>query len=126
MTGHSPGHFYRPTRRNNSWRGRKNITNILHEIRAILLSGRDNMEKKRYRVTITVGGESYTIRGETEPERVQKVAALFDERLRQTERSYPTLSPAKTAVLTGLNLTEEYLRLQEDYQQMLSMLKQVK
>ena len=84
------------------------------------------MEKRRYRVTITVGGESYTIRGDTEPERVQKVAALFDERLRQTERSYPSLSPAKTAVLAGLNLTEEYLRLQEDYQQLLAMAKQVR
>ncbi len=84
------------------------------------------MEKKRYRVTITVGGESYTIRGDTEPERVQKVAALFDERLRQTERAYPSLSPVKNAVLAGLNLTEEYLRLQEDYQQLLAMVKQVR
>ncbi len=84
------------------------------------------MEKKRYRVTITVGGESFTIRGDTEPERVQKVAALFDERLRQTERTYPSLAPSKTAVLAGLNLTEEYLRLQEDYQQLLAMVKQVK
>lgn len=84
------------------------------------------MENRRYRVTITVGGESYTIRGDSEPERVQKVAAIFDERLRQTERSYPSLSPAKTAVLTGLNMTDEYLRLQEDYQQLLALVKQVR
>ena len=84
------------------------------------------MEKRRYRVTITVGDESYTIRGDTEPERVQKVAAIFDERLRQTERAYHSLSPAKVAVLSGLNLTEEYLRLQEDYQQLLAMVKQVR
>ena len=89
-------------------------------------NGGDKMEKRRYRVTITVGGESYTIRGDTEPERVQKVAAIFDERLRQTERSYPSLSPSKTAVLAGLNLTEEYLRLQEDYQQLMAMMKQVR
>jgi cell division protein ZapA len=84
------------------------------------------MEKRRYRVTITVGGESYTIRGDTEPERIQKVAAIFDERLRQTERAYPSLPPAKIAVLTGLNLTDEYLRLQEDYQQLMAMVKQVR
>jgi cell division protein ZapA len=84
------------------------------------------MEKKRYRVTITVGGESYTIRGDTEPERIQKVAGIFDERLRQTERSYPSLSPSKIAVLAGLNLTEEFIRLQEDYQQLLAMVKQVR
>ena len=76
------------------------------------------MEKKRYRVTVTVGGENYTIMGDSSPERVQKVAALFDEKLRQTERAYPSLSPAKAAVLTGLNLTDEYLRIQEDYQQL--------
>jgi cell division protein ZapA len=92
----------------------------------IQLARREDMEKRRYRVTITVGGESYTIRGDTEPERVQKVAAILDERLRQTERTYPSLSPAKIAVLTGLNLTEEFLRLQEDYQQLLAMVKQVR
>ena len=54
------------------------------------------MEKRKYRVTITVGGESFTILGDTEPERVQKLAALYDERLRQTERAYPSLSPART------------------------------
>jgi cell division protein ZapA len=84
------------------------------------------MEKKRYRVTVTIGGESYTIRGDSEPDRVQKIAALFDERLRQVERSYPSLSPSRIATLAGLNLTDDYLRLQEDYQQLLSMVKQVK
>lgn len=84
------------------------------------------MEKKKYRVSVTVGGEHYTIRGDTEPEKVQKIAAIFDERLRQTERSYPNLSPAKVAILSGLNLTEEYLRLQEDYQQLMTLVKQVR
>ena len=84
------------------------------------------MEKKRCRVTVNVGGENYTITGDSEPERVQKVAALFDEKLRQTERAYPSLSPAKAAVLTGLNLTDEYLRIQEDYQQLLIIVKQVR
>lgn len=84
------------------------------------------MEKKRIRVTVTVGGEHYTIRGDSEPDRVQKVAAIFDERLRLTERSYPSLSPAKAAVLAALNLTDDYLRLQEDYQQLLAMVKQVR
>lgn len=84
------------------------------------------MDKKRYRVTVTVGGESYTIRGDTDPEKVQKLAGLFDERLRQTERAYPNLSPVKVAVLAGLNLTEEYLRLQEDYHQLMTLVKQVK
>lgn len=84
------------------------------------------MEKKKYRVTVNVGGENYTIMGDSPPERVLKVAALFDEKLRLTERSYPSLSPSKAAVLTGLNLMDEYLRVQEDYQQLLTMVKQVR
>ena len=123
MTGTHPGHlFFLWLRRNYEREARRAIKYIgkyLHLRRGI-------MEKRRYRVTITVGGESYTIRGDTEPERVQKVAAIFDERLRQTERAYPSLPPAKIAVLTGLNLTDEYLRLQEDYQQLLAMVKQVR
>lgn len=84
------------------------------------------MDKQRIRVTVTVGGEHYTIRGDSEPDRVQKVAAIFDERLRLIERSYPSLSPAKAAVLAALNLTDDYLRLQEDYQQLLAMVKQAR
>lgn len=84
------------------------------------------MEKKKYRVSVTVGGEHYTIRGDTEPEKVQKIAVIFDERLRLTEKNYPNLSPAKVAILSGLNLTEEYLRLQEDYQQLMTLVKQVR
>ena len=41
-------------------------------------------------------------------------------------RALPVTIIIETAVLAGLNLTEEYLRLQEDYQQLLAMVKQVR
>lgn len=84
------------------------------------------METKKNIVGVTVGGEPYKLKGDQDPERVQRVAHFLDERLRQTERSYPQLSPVRTAVLTGLNLADDYLQLQEDYQQLLAMVRQTR
>lgn len=84
------------------------------------------MDKKKNVVSVTIGGEPYKLKGDQDTERVQRVAQYLDERLRQTERAYPQLSPVRTAVLTGLNLADDYLQLQEDYQQLLAMVRQTR
>ena len=82
------------------------------------------MEKKKtHRVTLSIGGDVYTLKGEDGPERIREIARFFETRMAQIEKNYPQLTPSKAAVLTGLNLADDYLRLQEDYQQLLAMLK---
>lgn len=43
--------------------------------------------------------------------------------MKMVARANPLLAPTKIAVLAALNITDEYLKLQEDYQQLLDMLK---
>lgn len=76
----------------------------------------------KLKVTIKILGETYAVKTDTDEESVQKVAHVLDERMRLIAHHSPNLSPAKIAVLAALNITEEYLRLEEDYKQLLSMI----
>ncbi|MDT8900978.1 cell division protein ZapA [Anaeroselena agilis] len=80
------------------------------------------MGMKKHKVTVEIYGDNYPVKGDAEPERIMKVAALLDERMRETAFINPRMSKAMVAILTALNITDEYLRLQNDYQQLLKML----
>jgi cell division protein ZapA len=80
------------------------------------------MDKKKYKVNVDIFYESYTIKGDVEPAKMMRIAAMLDEHMKKKSQSYPQLSPAKIAVLAALNIVEEYYRLEEDYQELLNML----
>jgi cell division protein ZapA len=80
------------------------------------------MEQK-HKVMVEIFGENYPLKGSAEPERIMRVAAHLDGRMRQTAGAYPRLTTAKVAILTALNITDEYLRLQKDYQELLKLVR---
>ncbi|HMM21172.1 MAG TPA: cell division protein ZapA [Selenomonadales bacterium] len=84
------------------------------------------MTVKKNKVTVEIYGESYAVKGDAEIEQIERVAALIDERMRRTARSNPRLSTTKIAVLTALNIADEFLRLEQDYRQLVQMLKEGK
>jgi cell division protein ZapA len=81
------------------------------------------MNGKKFKVTVEIYGEYYGLKGDVEPEQIEKVAALVDERMKQIARGNSRLSTAKIAVLAALNLAEDYAKLEKDYQQLVQMLK---
>jgi cell division protein ZapA len=81
----------------------------------------DNVSDKKCKVTVEIFGENYALKGDVKEERIIEVAQLLDNRMRQTARGNPRLSTAKIAVLTALNIVDEYLRLEQDYKQLLDM-----
>lgn len=84
------------------------------------------MTVKKNKVTVEIYGESYAIKGDAEIERIERVAALIDDKMRRTARSNPQLSTTKIAVLAALNIADEFLRLEQDYRQLVEMLKEGK
>jgi len=76
------------------------------------------------RVTVEIFGETYALKGDIEPERVVKLAALVDKNMKIVAKANLRLSPAKIAVLAALNIADEYLRLEQDYNQLIEMLKE--
>ena len=80
------------------------------------------MEKQKGKATVEIFGETYTLRGDDDPETIVRVAAFIDKRMKQIARSNSRLSPTRIAVLAALNLAEEYLRLEKDYQELMEMI----
>lgn len=82
------------------------------------------MSKKKNRITVEICGESYALKGDVEPEIIKEVAAVLDARMSQVAKANPRQSTARIAVLAALNITDELLRLEKDYKQILKMLKE--
>lgn len=82
------------------------------------------MSEKKTKVTVEIYGESYALKGDIEPERIMRLAAMLDERMKKTAKANLRLSPTKIAVLTALNIADEFLRLEQDYLKLLEMIKE--
>ncbi|SHJ75045.1 cell division protein ZapA [Propionispora hippei] len=80
------------------------------------------MNDKKCKVTVEIFGESYPLKGDANMEHIIRTAALVDERMRKVARTNARLSPAKIAVLAALNLADEFIRLETDYQELLELL----
>jgi cell division protein ZapA len=86
----------------------------------------ENMADKQCKVTVEVYGESYALKGDLEAERVKMIAALVDAKMKEIAKNNAFLSPTKIAVLAALNLADDYLRLENDFNQIVQMVKEVK
>ena len=78
------------------------------------------------KVSVEILGETYTIKGDAEPERILQVAAWLNERMKKISQANSRLSTPKVAVLAALNIADEYLRLEQDYQQLMKMVRDQK
>ena len=66
----------------------------------------DKMENK---VTVEIFGEKYALKGDLKAEKVLKLAAIVDKKMRTVAKGNSNLSPVKVAVLVALNIADEYV-----------------
>ncbi len=83
-------------------------------------------ENKRNKVMVAIFGEDYLVRGNENPEYIEMLAAFVDRNMRLVQQRNPTLTATKIAVLTALNLADELNRLQEDYDELVRELEELK
>lgn len=69
------------------------------------------MEKQK--ISVRVGGKSYTLVSSDSPEYIRRVAELTDRRLMETELA-AGVSPQQASVLACLNLMDELLRAKDE------------
>lgn len=81
---------------------------------------------KKSKVTVDIYGESYALKGTSDAAYIQRVADMLNERMKEIAKVNPRLSSNKIAVLAALNIADDYLRLEQDYQQLLQMLNESK
>lgn len=86
----------------------------------------ETMDDKQCKISVEVYGESYALKGNLEAERVKIIAALVDAKMREIAKTNAYLSPTKVAVLAALNIADDYLRLENDFNQLVQMVKEVK
>lgn len=65
------------------------------------------------RVTVTVNDMPFTLVSEESEEYMQRVAAMVDERIRAVQGS--GISTLASAVLAAVNIADEYLKLQQQF-----------
>ena len=74
------------------------------------------------RVSVTLAGEEFVLRGEGQPGYLEDLAARVDGRLRELAKANPRLGLSRVALLCALNLADELAKLEEQYQRVLAML----
>jgi cell division protein ZapA len=59
--------------------------------------------------TVRIFNQTYNVRSENEPEYIQKLAALLDNKMAEISQLTPTVDTVRVAVLAALNIADEYL-----------------
>jgi cell division protein ZapA len=70
-------------------------------------------------VTIKIRDREYTIRGADDKERILKVAAYVDQKLKEISGSSKGLNDEKAAILAALDIAGDYLQLIKEKEDLL-------
>lgn len=80
------------------------------------------MSAEQNRVKVDIFGQVYTLRGSGSPDRLVRFAQRVDDKMNELFAQNPRLDMSTLAVLTALNLAEEYDTLSDEYDRLLDAL----
>lgn len=88
----------------------------------------ENSSQKKHiqRVQVEIFGDKYIVKGNAEDKHIIKVADYVDQKMNTISQRTPHLSIKQIAVLAALNIADELHKLQENYDQILQILEEVK
>lgn len=81
-------------------------------------------DKEKTRITVEIHNKMYTIVGTESPNHVQLIARLVDEKMHEIQKSNMYLDTTRLAVLTAVNTMNDYIKLKEDYEALLSLIEE--
>lgn len=73
-------------------------------------------------LSVMIYGEEYKIVADSDVNHLRLVAGHVDDVMKQISEFYPRLDAKKVAVLTAINITDEYYKLQKEYNELLELL----
>jgi cell division protein ZapA len=76
-------------------------------------------------VTVTrvdIFGQEYALRGQASEEHMRLVAALVNEKMQEIAQANPRFDLAKVAVLSAVNIADDYIKLVQEYNELLAIL----
>ena len=81
------------------------------------------MEKKASKkVNVEIFGDTYPFRTDGDPGELKKLAAFVDQHMQLASKRTRSLDTRKIAVLSALELADEYFKLKKDYDELVEML----
>lgn len=61
-------------------------------------------------ITVEIFGQTYSVRGEGDPDYLTELARFVDSRMRDVAAEVATVDPLKIAILAALNIADEFSR----------------
>ncbi|MDR6226525.1 cell division protein ZapA [Desmospora profundinema] len=74
------------------------------------------------RQTVEIYGQMYNIVGKASPTYVREVARQVDESMRAIAQGNPRLDTTKLAVLSAVNMTDAYMKLKQEHEEILHLI----
>ena len=78
------------------------------------------------KVTVKIYGQEYTISGEGSREHIMKVADYVDGKMFEISKAAPGTAPQTIAMLTAVNISDEYFTVKEENEELIKNNEQLK
>ncbi|ADG06968.1 cell division protein ZapA [Kyrpidia spormannii] len=85
-------------------------------------TGQGQKEPESNRVRVDIYGQDYALKGQASVEYLRRVARLVDEQMKEIGEQNPRLDYSRIAVLAAVNIADRYLRLCDEYEDLLRSL----
>ena len=79
---------------------------------------------RKNKATVEIYGQKYTFVGKVSESYIQEIAAFVDEKMNELAEKNPSLDMTRVAVLTAVNLAEDYFSFQKDYEDLLKLIEE--
>ncbi|MCA1063635.1 cell division protein ZapA [Rossellomorea sp. AcN35-11] len=83
-------------------------------------------EEQKNRTTVDIYGQQYTIVGTESTSQIRYVCSKVDDKMREINSMNPSLDTSRLAVLTAVNAVNDYLKLQERFEELEREIKRLK
>ncbi|WP_209122045.1 cell division protein ZapA [Alkalihalobacillus sp. BA299] len=84
----------------------------------------EERETERTRTTVSIYGQQYTIVSEDGAAHVKEVAQYVDQKMKEIRKRNPLLDTTRLAVLTALNVADDYVKMKKRIEQLEAKLKE--
>jgi cell division protein ZapA len=76
------------------------------------------------RLTVEIYGQLYRLVGKDSDQHMKAVARYVDDTMKEFAQGNPRLDTTKLAVLSAVNIADDYFKLKEEYESLLKLLEE--
>lgn len=80
------------------------------------------MPEKENRVEVEIAGEPYVLRSDAPPEHIERVARFVSQKIKEVRIRNVRVPLTKAVVAAALNIADEYLRLKDEYDNLVKLI----